>query len=106
MSTTGHVAVKQIKSPQLASEADGWNAVVHSAMHLAIAAIRKAGPNSSQDAVRVELAKTKAVPVVMGLPLWLTTLIAMAVSAVFSVLSDRFGFQLLRKVRHNVLEIS
>lgn len=35
--------------------------------------------------------------VVGGLPLWLSILIAMAVCAAFSVLLDRFGFQLLRK---------
>lgn len=38
--------------------------------------------------------------VVGGLPLWLALLVAMAVCAVFSVLLDRFGFQLLRKYSH------
>lgn len=105
MSTTGQASVKQIKSPQLASEADGCIAVVHTAMHLANAAISKARPSPSLDAVRVELAKTNAVSVV-GLHLWLATLIAMALCEVFSVLSDRFEFQLPHKVRHNVLKIS
>ncbi|MDD3935256.1 branched-chain amino acid ABC transporter permease [Rhodoferax sp.] len=38
--------------------------------------------------------------VVGGLPLWLSILVAMAVCAAFSVLLDRFGFQLLRKYSH------
>ncbi|MDO8251382.1 MAG: branched-chain amino acid ABC transporter permease [Rhodoferax sp.] len=38
--------------------------------------------------------------VVGGLPLWLAILVAMVVCAAFSVLLDRFGFQLLRKYSH------
>lgn len=38
--------------------------------------------------------------VVAGLPLWLALAISMVICGVFSVLLDRFGFQLLRKYSH------
>lgn len=48
------------------AEADGWNAVGYSSMRVAITAIKNAGPNPSRETVRVALAKTKDVPVVVG----------------------------------------
>lgn len=38
--------------------------------------------------------------VIGGLPLWVAMLVAMAICGVFSVLLDRFGFQVLRKYSH------